>query len=161
MLVVGFINFLRIWETIDMAKAKEVFNVEDIPPYQQKKTEKYMSKKMQEHFKTILSVWKEQLLSEVERTVDHLKAEAENPSDQSDRATQEEIFGFELRERDRGRKLTDKIDVCLKRIEDGSYGFCEQCDNEIGLRRLEARPTATLCIDCKTLDEIREKQRGS
>jgi len=100
------------------------------------------------------------LMKEVDRTVHHMQDDAANFPDPNDRATQESEFSLELRARDRERKLIKKIDESLKEIESGSYGFCESCGIEIGIRRLEARPTATLCIDCKTLDEIREKQMG-
>ena len=132
----------------------------DIAPYTPKKTEKYMSAKMVEHFRKILTVWRLQLMEEVDRTVHHMQDEAANFPDPSDRATQEEEFNLELRTRDRERKLIKKIDEALRMIDEGVYGYCEACGDEIGLRRLEARPTAVLCIDCKTLDEIREKQQG-
>lgn len=99
-------------------------------------------------------------MHEVDRTVVHMKDEAANFPDPNDRATQESEFSLELRTRDRERRLIKKIDDALKDIESGDYGYCETCGIEIGIRRLEARPTATLCIDCKTLDEIREKQMG-
>lgn len=131
-----------------------------IAPYKQKKTEKYMSKAMREHFRIILVTWKQQLMKEVDRTVSHLQGEAANFPDPSDRATQEEVFSLELRTRDRERKLIRKIEEALQVIDNEEYGYCTCCGEEIGLRRLEARPTAQLCIDCKTLDEIREKQEG-
>ena len=99
-------------------------------------------------------------MHEVDRTVHHMQDDAANFPDPNDRATQESEFSLELRTRDRERKLIKKIDDSLKEIESGDYGFCESCGIEIGIRRLEARPTASLCIDCKTLDEIREKQMG-
>lgn len=132
----------------------------DIAPYKPKKTEKYMSAGMREHFRAILVTWKQQLMEEVDRTVSHLQGEAANFPDPSDRATQEETFNLELRTRDRERKLIRKIEEALQMIDDDEYGYCTCCGEEIGLRRLEARPTAKLCIDCKTLDEIREKQEG-
>jgi DnaK suppressor protein len=131
--------------------------VAGINPYTPKKTEKYMSAKMQEHFKDILLKWKQQLMEEVDRTVHHMQDDANNFPDPSDRATQEEEFSLELRTRDRERKLIAKINDALRYIDEGVYGYCEMCGEEIGIRRLEARPTATLCIDCKTLDELREK----
>ncbi len=134
--------------------------VVDIAPYKRTKTEKYMSQKMLEHFRKILIVWKQQLMEEVDRTVHHLKGEAANFPDPSDRATQEEVFSLELRTRDRERKLIRKIEEALQMIDNDEYGYCTCCGEEIGLRRLEARPTAKLCIDCKTLDEIRERQEG-
>ncbi len=127
-------------------------------PYELKKDEEYMSEKQQEHFRQILLAWKKDLMEEVDRTVDHMQSDASNFADPADRATQEEEFSLELRTRDRERKLIKKIDESLALIDTGEYGYCEACGVEIGLRRLEARPTATLCIDCKTLQEIKEKQ---
>jgi DnaK suppressor protein len=129
-------------------------------PYVEKKSEKYMSPAMQGHFRDILNNWKTELMEEVDRTVHHMQDEAANFPDPNDRASQESDFTMELRTRDRERKLLKKINEALDLLDDGEYGYCESCGVEIGLRRLEARPTATLCIDCKTLDEIREKQRG-
>ncbi len=131
---------------------------EDFQPYVEKKGEEYMNSEQSEHFKTLLLAWLRDLQEEVERTVDHMQTDASNFSDPNDRATQEEEFALELRTRDRERKLTKKIRTSLTDIESGDYGFCEVCGIEIGIRRLEARPTANLCIDCKTLDEIKEKQ---
>jgi DnaK suppressor protein len=133
--------------------------VKGFEPYKEKKGEQYMNKAQLEHFAKLLLVWKQQLQEEVERTVHHMRDEANNYADPADRATQEEEFALELRARDRERKLIRKIDQTLQMIRKEDYGYCEQCGIEIGLRRLEARPTATLCIDCKTLEEIREKQR--
>ena len=129
-----------------------------LSPYVISKGEEYMNEKQQEHFKLILKAWRLELMEEVDRTVSHMKDEAANFPDPSDRATQEEEFSLELRTRDRERKLIKKIDKTLIRIEEDDYGFCDQCGIDIGVRRLEARPTAELCVDCKTLDEIREKQ---
>ena len=129
-------------------------------PYEPKKGEEYMSAEQEEHFREILMAWKRELMEEVDRTVHHMQDEASNFPDPNDRATQESEFSMELRTRDRERKLIRKIDEALDKLEDGEYGFCDACGVEIGIRRLEARPTANLCIDCKTLDEIREKQRG-
>ncbi len=129
-------------------------------PYVEVKDEEYMSPSQLKHFEAILNNWKAELMHEVDRTVTHMKDEAANFPDPNDRATQESEFSLELRTRDRERKLIKKIDESLKEIESGDYGFCEACGIEIGIRRLEARPTASLCIDCKTLDEIREKQMG-
>ena len=129
-----------------------------IAPYVISKGEEYMNEKQQEHFKLILKAWRVELMEEVDRTVSHMKDEASNFPDPSDRATQEEEFSLELRTRDRERKLIKKINKTLIRIEEDDYGFCDQCGIDIGIRRLEARPTAELCVDCKTLDEIREKQ---
>ena len=129
-----------------------------VSPYVISKGEEYMNEKQQEHFKLILKAWRLELMEEVDRTVSHMKDEAANFPDPSDRATQEEEFSLELRTRDRERKLIKKIDKTLIRLEEDDYGFCDQCGIDIGVRRLEARPTAELCVDCKTLDEIREKQ---
>jgi DnaK suppressor protein len=129
-----------------------------IKPYKEKKGEEYMSEGQIKHFREILEAWKAELMSEVDRTVDHMKDEAANFPDPADRATQEEEFSLELRTRDRERKLIKKIDDTMSLISSGEYGYCETCGVEIGLRRMEARPTATQCIDCKSLDEIKEKQ---
>ena len=129
-------------------------------PYQEKDGEEYMNDKQVEHFTNILRQWKQELMEEVDRTVNHMQDEAANFPDPADRASQEEEFSLELRTRDRERKLIRKIDKTLTRIEEEDYGYCDSCGVEIGVRRLEARPTATLCIDCKTLAEIKEKQLG-
>ena len=139
--------------------SKSGVNILDgVAPYVISKGEEYMNEKQQEHFKLILKAWRLELMEEVDRTVSHMKDEAANFPDPSDRATQEEEFSLELRTRDRERKLIKKINKTLVRIEEDDYGFCDQCGIDIGVRRLEARPTAELCVDCKTLDEIREKQ---
>jgi DnaK suppressor protein len=132
----------------------------DFKPYKPKRGEEYMNDKQVEHFQNILHGWKRQLMEEVDRTLHHMQDEAANFPDPNDRATQESEFTLELRTRDRERKLIKKIDESLATLDSGDYGFCETCGIEIGIRRLEARPTATLCIDCKVLDEIREKQMG-
>jgi len=119
-----------------------------------------MNEAQLKHFEQILNNWKSELMHEVDRTVHHMQDDAANFPDPNDRASQESEFSLELRARDRERKLIKKIDDSLKEIESGDYGFCESCGVHIGIRRLEARPTATLCIDCKTLEEIREKQMG-
>jgi DnaK suppressor protein len=129
-------------------------------PYVETEGEEYMSPAQLKHFESILNNWKAELMHEVDRTVHHMQDDAANFPDPNDRATQESEFSLELRTRDRERKLIKKIDESLSEIESGDYGFCEACGIEIGIRRLEARPTASLCIDCKTLDEIREKQMG-
>jgi DnaK suppressor protein len=129
-------------------------------PYKAGSDEEYMNPDQETHFREILLDWKRSLMEEVDRTVHHMQDEATNFPDPNDRATQESEFSLELRTRDRERKLIKKIDEALDRLDDHDYGYCEACGVEIGIRRLEARPTATLCIDCKTLDEIREKQRG-
>ena len=119
-----------------------------------------MNEKQVKHFHNILMTWKKELMEEVDRTVHHMQDEAANFPDPNDRATQESEFSMELRARDRERKLIKKIDESLLALENDEYGYCDACGIEIGIRRLEARPTATQCIDCKTLDEIREKQMG-
>lgn len=129
-------------------------------PYKIKKGESYMNEKQRKHFSEILLEWKKQLMQEVDSTVGHLKEEAEAYADPLDRATQEEGFNLELRTRDRERRLIKKIEQALDAVEAGVYGYCEACGTEIGIRRLEARPTATKCIDCKTFEEIRERQSG-
>jgi DnaK suppressor protein len=117
-----------------------------------------MNEEQKAHFRDILLQWKYQLMEEVDRTVSHLKDEAANYPDPADRASQEEEFNLELKTRDRERKLIRKIDNTLDLIDSDDYGYCESCGIEIGVQRLEARPTATQCIDCKTLDEIKERQ---
>ena len=129
-------------------------------PYPIHKGEEYMNDEQVAHFRNILESWKRELMEEVDRTVHHMQDEAANFPDPNDRATQESEFTMELRTRDRERKLIKKIEESIKDLDSGEYGYCEICGVEIGIRRLEARPTATLCIDCKTLDEIREKQMG-
>jgi DnaK suppressor protein len=131
-----------------------------IEPYEPGKDEEYMNPNQEAHFRAILEAWKASLMEEVDRTVHHMQDEAANFPDPNDRASQESEFSLELRTRDRERKLIKKIDSTLEMIDNHEYGYCESCGVEIGIRRLEARPTATLCIDCKTLDEIREKQMG-
>ncbi len=146
-----------------MAASKNLLTEETSPsvaPYQEREGEEYMNEKQQEHFREILLAWKKELMEEVDRTVHYMQDEAANFPDPNDRATQESEFSMELRARDRERKLIKKIDESLAAVDSGDYGYCESCGVEIGIRRLEARPTATLCIDCKTLDEIREKQRA-
>ncbi len=132
----------------------------NVQPYQVSKGEEYMSKEQLEHFRTILSSWKQDLMQEVDRTVLHMKDEAANFPDPNDRATQESEFSLELRTRDRERKLIRKIDEALKRIEDGSYGFCLETGEPIGVKRLEARPVATLSVEAQERRERREKQFG-
>ena len=131
----------------------------EFTPYTTKSGEEYMNDTQREHFKKILQAWKHELMEEVDRTVHHMQDEAANFPDPNDRATQESEFTMELRTRDRERKLIKKIDESIDMIDSGDYGYCEQCGIEIGVKRLEARPTASLCIGCKSLDEIREKQR--
>ncbi|AME01532.1 RNA polymerase-binding protein DksA [Moraxella osloensis] len=127
-------------------------------PYQPAAEEEYMNDAQLAHFRKILLDWKEQLISEAESTKSYIQDESTAMPDINDRATQEEEFALALRTRDRERKLIRKIDKSIAEIDSGDYGFCETCGVEIGLRRLEARPTATQCIDCKTLSEIKEKQ---
>jgi len=129
-----------------------------IAPYKEKKGEEYMNDNQLAHIEKILLAWRQSLMEEVDRTVTHMKDEAANFPDPSDRASQEEEFSIELRTRDRERKLIKKIEDALERLREDDFGYCEACGVEIGLRRLEARPTATLCIDCKTLSEIKERQ---
>ena len=128
-------------------------------PYDLKDNEKYMNQQQQRHFRHLLLERKQDLMQEVDHTVSHMQEEVTHVSDLNDRATQEEEFRAELSARDRERKLIKKIDESLQALDEGEYGYCEACGVEIGIRRLEARPTATLCIDCKTVDEIREKQQ--
>lgn len=132
--------------------------VAGVSPYQPKKDEEYMNDAQIEHFRKILNAWHEQIMEEANRTISQMKDEAANFPDPADRATQEEEFSLELRNRDRERRLLKKIEQTIKHLDSGDFGYCEACGIEIGLRRLEARPTAELCIDCKTLAEIREKQ---
>jgi len=129
-------------------------------PYQAKKGEEYMNPKQLKHFADILRAWKQQLMDDADITINEMKDEVANYPDPIDRASQEEEFSLKLRTRDRERKLLKKIDETLGRIEEKNYGYCDVCGAEIGIRRLEARPTATQCIECKTIAEIREKQVG-
>ena len=127
-------------------------------PYKPRKGEEYMNAKQLEHFRQILLNWRRELMEEVDRTMHNLQDQAANFPDPADRASQEEEFSIELRTRDRERQLIKKMDQTIERIDQEDYGFCDTCGVEIGIRRLEARPTATQCVDCKTLDELREKQ---
>ena len=131
-----------------------------ISSYKGRKGEKYMSAAMKKHFNAVLIEWREHLREEMQKTFDHLKNKGESYADPIDRASQEEEFAFELRTRDRERKLINKIASSIEQIKQDDYGYCYACGIEIGVKRLEARPTATHCIDCKTLDEIKEKQLG-
>ena len=128
------------------------------PPYEPKKGEDYMSAKQLAHFRKILETLKKELSEDIDRTVHTMQDEATVFADPNDRASQETDIAIELRNRDRERKLIKKIDETLNSIDEGDYGFCAKCGVEIGIKRLEARPTATLCIDCKTLDEIKVRQ---
>ena len=132
--------------------------IHGISPYQPRRGEEYMSDEQLEHFREILNAWKRELMFEVDRTVHHMQDEAANFPDPNDRATQESEFGLELRTRDRERKLLRKIDSALARIDDGSYGYCEETGEEIGLKRLEARPVATLCLEAQERRELAERQ---
>lgn len=143
-----------------MKQENKEFALSNFKPYEMGKDEEYMSEAQLEHFTNILQNWKQELMEEVDRTKEYMQAELNNHADPSDRASQEEEFSLELRTRDRERKLIKKIEKTILLIDSGDYGFCEACGVEIGIRRLEARPTAELCIDCKTLAEIKERQLG-
>jgi DnaK suppressor protein len=129
-----------------------------LPPYALKKGEQYMNPRQRAHFRKILETLKEEMSQDIDRTVQSMQEEATIFADPNDRASQESDIALELRNRDRERKLIKKIDETIARIDSGDYGYCSNCGVEIGLKRLEVRPTATLCIDCKTLDELRERQ---
>ena len=129
-----------------------------IPPYKPKGKEEYMNARQLSHFRKMLEEMKRELSQDIDRTVHTMQDEATIFADPNDRASQESDMSLELRNRDRERKLIKKIDETIGRIDSGEYGYCDSCGIEIGLKRLEARPTATLCIDCKTLDELRERQ---
>ena len=139
-------------------KATIANNKSKIAAYKSKKGEKYMSAAMKKHFVAVLLLWREHLTDEMQKTFDHLKTKGETYADPMDRASQEEEFAFELRTRDRERKLINKIGISVEKVKQDDYGWCDSCGDEIGVKRLEARPTATHCIHCKTLDEIKEKQ---
>ncbi|MDB4158372.1 RNA polymerase-binding protein DksA [Gammaproteobacteria bacterium] len=139
-------------------KAIVANNKSKIAAYKTKKGEKYMSAAMKKHFVAVLLLWREHLTDEMQKTFDHLKTKGETYADPMDRASQEEEFAFELRTRDRERKLINKIGISVEKVKQGDYGWCDSCGDEIGVKRLEARPTATHCIHCKTLDEIKERQ---
>ena len=139
-------------------KTLGILAIAGVEPYQEKAGEEYMSPEQVAHFTKILQAWRNQLREEVDRTVHHMQDEAANFPDPVDRASQEEEFSLELRNRDRERRLIKKIEKTLDKLKEDDFGFCESCGVEIGIRRLEARPTADFCIDCKTLAEIKEKQ---
>lgn len=143
-----------------MPQEKKEFALSDFTPYDLKEGEEYMNEAQQDHFRKILGNWRQELMEEVDRTKEHMQTELNNYADPNDRASQEEEFSLELRTRDRERKLLKKIEKTIDLIDKDDYGYCEACGVEIGIRRLEARPTADLCIDCKTLAEIKEKQLG-
>ena len=148
---------------VKKAPAKKIISKKRTTPissYKGRKGEKYMSAAMKKHFNAVLIEWREHLREEMQKTFDHLKNKGESYADPIDRASQEEEFAFELRTRDRERKLINKIAGSLDQIKQDDYGYCYACGIELGVKRLEARPTATHCIDCKTLDEIKEKQLG-
>jgi DnaK suppressor protein len=150
----------QIDEDADGDSASLLAGPRNVKPYIARRGEQYMNKEQLEHFARILQTWKRDLMVEVDRTVLHMKDEAANFPDPNDRATQEEEFSLELRTRDRERKLIRKIDEALKRIEDGSYGYCLETGEEIGIKRLEARPVATLSVEAQERRERREKQYG-
>lgn len=141
-------------------KALGILAEAGVAPYKEASGEEYMCDKQQAHFRTILDAWRTQLKKEVDRTMSHMKDDAANYPDPVDRAAQEEEFALELRTRDRERKLIKKIEKTIQAIETDDFGFCKSCGIEIGIRRLEARPTADQCIECKTLAEIKERQMG-
>ena len=127
-------------------------------PYKAKKDEEYMNAKQLAHFRKMLDAWKAELSQDIDSTLHSMQDEQTVFADPNDRATQESDMALELRNRDRERKLIKKINETIAKIDSGDYGYCDACGVEIGLDRLQARPTATLCIDCKTLEEIRERQ---
>ena len=144
----------------DLTNTNLLAGPRNVKPYIPRRGEQYMNKEQLEHFRLILNTWKRDLMHEVDRTVLHMKDEAANFPDPNDRATQESEFSLELRTRDRERKLIRKIDEAIKRIEDGTYGYCVETGEEIGIKRLEARPVATLCVEAQERRERREKQYG-
>ena len=133
-------------------------SIAGVEPYQFQPGEEYMNEKQKAHFRKILEAWYNQLKGEVTRTVDHMNQETANYPDAVDRASQEEEFALELRTRDRERKLMKKIEKTINKLDSDDFGYCEDCGEEIGIKRLEARPTADLCVNCKHLAEIKEKQ---
>jgi len=140
------------------SKKKPELLIHGVPPYKPKKKEEYMGGDQINHFRQILEGWRDELKDETDRTVTHMQDETANHPDPTDRASQETDMALELRSRDRDRKLIKKIEESITHLQSGDFGYCDKCGEEIGLKRLEARPTASLCIDCKTIDEIREKQ---
>jgi len=143
------------------AKLKDEENlIFGVTPYQAKKNEEYMNEAQVEHFRKILNNWRAELFADISKTINVMQDEYSNLPDPNDRASQETDMSLELRSRDRDRKLLKKIVSAISKIDIGEYGWCERCGVEIGIGRLEARPTAELCIDCKTLEEIKEKQRA-
>jgi DnaK suppressor protein len=156
----GKITNIKKTPTKKSQKSKKAAKKEITPYKQKRKNEDYMGPEQTEHFRYILLAWKSELMQEVDRTVHHMQDDATNFPDPNDRASQEEEFALELRTRDRERKLISKIDESIAMLDYADYGYCEICGIEIGIHRLEARPTATQCIDCKTLDEIKERHLG-
>jgi DnaK suppressor protein len=153
-----FLIFNRLLVTGRAHKMAEALLHKHFTPYEPKTGEEYMSNKQLTHFRKILETLKKELSEDIDRTVHTMQDEATVFADPNDRASQETDIAIELRNRDRERKLIKKIEETLSRIDESDYGFCDKCGVEIGIKRLEARPTATLCIDCKTLDELKEKQ---
>jgi DnaK suppressor protein len=147
-------------KTIGLGLQQAIPAPEKVTPYLGKKGEEYMNDAQRGHFREILLNWKKQIMQEADDTVKHLQEEVTAYADLADRASREEEFNLELRTRDRERKLLKKIEEALERIDNKEYGYCDDCGAEIGIRRLEARPTATQCIECKTIAEIKEKQIG-
>lgn len=147
-------------DTPNYASPQPLPGVVEVKPYPITVGEEYMCAAQKDHFRLILRQWRDQIMSDVDSTVEHMQTEAISCPDPVDRASLEEGFTLELRTRDRERKLLKKIEKTLSDIESDDYGYCEDCGAEIGVRRLEARPTATKCIDCKTVQEIKEKQTG-
>ena len=139
---------------------KDLSKFLDFKPYKAKKGEDYMSPEQIDHFKKILIDWKNLLMKEADKTVEHMKNDSTKLSDPNDAATQEEEFRLELRTRDRERKLIIKIDQALQRVDDGAYGYCEDTGEPIGIKRLEARPIATLCIEAQERHERLEKTQN-
>ncbi len=144
----------------DLSSVNLLAGPRNVKPYIARRGEQYMNKEQLEHFRQILNTWKRDLMQEVDRTVLHMKDEAANFPDPNDRATQESEFSLELRTRDRERKLIRKIEEAIKRIEDGNYGYCVETGEEIGIKRLEARPVATMCVEAQERRERRERQYG-
>jgi DnaK suppressor protein len=144
--------------TVTTMIRKSALPVDGIEPYIPVEGEEYMNEQQKHHFRDILSAWKQVLIEGVNKTVNHMREDAAHYADPADRATQEEEFALELRNRDRERKLVRKIDKTLNFLESEDFGYCEACGIEIGLQRLEVRPTADLCVDCKTTQEIKERQ---
>ena len=154
------VSSAKTGEASAMSNALDVREL-DFAPYKLRDEEEYMNTTQLEHFRKILLGWKQVLMEQVDATVSHMQNEPGNLADPNDCATREEEFNLELRTRDRERQLIKKIESTLQQIKQNEYGYCTQCGEEIGVRRLEARPTANLCIDCKTLAEIREKHYSS